>query len=232
MVLLHQFELSPFCDKIRRILRYKGIAFDVRNVAIPDVAKVSPHTRKLPVLQIEGETIADSTQIALEIERRFPEPPLYPADERERALCHVFEDWADESLYFYEIAANFNVPGNLSRRVAQLTRNEPRKSRWWAAPVLKRVMPLAGRMQGTGRKTEQELGQDVERHFAAIEGWLGTREWLVASHLTVADIAVHVQLDALCLTELAMVARDRHLPVAAWMERVREATGGWRASDG
>ncbi len=30
-VLLHQWEMSPFCNKVRRILEYKGIAYRVEN---------------------------------------------------------------------------------------------------------------------------------------------------------------------------------------------------------
>jgi glutathione S-transferase len=47
---------------------------------------------------LDGEVLADSTDIVATLERRWPEPPLYPADplERERALA--LEDFFDEEL--------------------------------------------------------------------------------------------------------------------------------------
>jgi arsenate reductase-like glutaredoxin family protein len=30
-VILHQWEISPSCGKVRKLLRHKGIAFSVRN---------------------------------------------------------------------------------------------------------------------------------------------------------------------------------------------------------
>jgi len=48
------------------------------------------------VLDLDGERIVDSTRIIPALERRWPDPSLYPADlcERERALA--LEDYFDE----------------------------------------------------------------------------------------------------------------------------------------
>jgi glutathione S-transferase len=52
----------------------------------------------LPVLQMDGRTIGDSTAIVAALEEKHPDRPLYPSDpdERERAL--EIEDWFDENL--------------------------------------------------------------------------------------------------------------------------------------
>ena len=42
--------------------------------------------------------ISDSTRIIAELERRWPEPPLYPADAAERARALALEDHFDEKL--------------------------------------------------------------------------------------------------------------------------------------
>jgi glutathione S-transferase len=47
----------------------------------------------VPVLVDGDETIPDSTAIIEHLERRFPEPPLFPADEARRAEVAVFVDW-------------------------------------------------------------------------------------------------------------------------------------------
>jgi glutathione S-transferase len=52
----------------------------------------------LPLLQLDGRTIADSTAIIAALEERYPEPPLYPADPEERRRALDLEDFFDEEL--------------------------------------------------------------------------------------------------------------------------------------
>lgn len=54
--------------------------------------------KTFPVLELDGERIGDSTAIIAALERRFPEPPLYPAGEAERRRALELEDWFDEEL--------------------------------------------------------------------------------------------------------------------------------------
>ena len=54
--------------------------------------------RRLPVLELEGRTIGDSTAIIAALEEHTPEPALYPADPAERARALELEDYFDEEL--------------------------------------------------------------------------------------------------------------------------------------
>jgi len=47
----------------------------------------------VPVLELDGRVIVDSTGILEELERLRPEPPLYPKDPARRAEMRVFIDW-------------------------------------------------------------------------------------------------------------------------------------------
>lgn len=53
-VVLHQWEISPFCKKVARMLQFKGIAFETVNyngvlgAKVPRLSKVG----KVPVLDI------------------------------------------------------------------------------------------------------------------------------------------------------------------------------------
>ena len=53
-------------------------------------------TSTLPVIDIDGTRIGDSTRIIEELERRWPDPPLYPADPAERERALEIEDFLDE----------------------------------------------------------------------------------------------------------------------------------------
>lgn len=88
---LLMFTRSHFNEKVRWALDYKGVPHR-RTALLPGphagtVTKLTGQTA-VPVLIVDGTPIHDSARIIDELERRHPEPPLYPAtpEERERAL--------------------------------------------------------------------------------------------------------------------------------------------------
>lgn len=98
---LWQIRISHYNEKVRWTLDLKRIAH-VRRAPLPGlhplVARWVSDGATLPALSIDGRAISDSTRIIAELERRWPEPPLYPGDhvQRERALA--LEDHFDEQL--------------------------------------------------------------------------------------------------------------------------------------
>lgn len=227
MYKLYQFEISPFCDKIRRALRYKKIPFEVVDVAVttaPLVVRRLHGAGKLPCLDMDGRLVADSTDIAEALEDAHPEPRLYPSDPRERALAHVLEDWADESLYFYEIRMGWGDRGVRRGLLPRLLAHDPAP----LAALAKLVVPLALRRtassQGIGRKSNEAVTRDVRRHVTALDAMLEGRPFLVGEALTIADLAVFAQL--VCVQRAPEAARlieaARH--VTGWLERVDAAT--------
>ncbi|MGH2922521.1 MAG: glutathione S-transferase family protein [Solirubrobacterales bacterium] len=57
----------------------------------------------VPVIVDDGEVVVDSTEILRHLERRYPDPPLFPADPARRAEMDVFLDWFNE---VYKAAPN------------------------------------------------------------------------------------------------------------------------------
>lgn len=226
MIRLHQFEISPFCDKIRRALRWKGLAFEVVEVPLAQatsIRRINP-AGKLPTLEHEGRFVADSTDIALYLDERFPEPPLYPRDPRQRALCHVIEDWADESLYFYEMRLRFTFPHNAERFVPQLTAHDGAVVQRLAPHVVPRMMRAVTRRQGVGRKSEAQVVADVQRHLDAVDALVADSDWLVGDALTIADLSVFAELFCIRATDEGAKLVEGRPAAAAWMQRVDAAT--------
>lgn len=100
---LWQIEISHYSEKVRWALEYKGVDH-VRRTPLPGthipiaLALTRGAQPTLPVMQIDGRTVGDSTAIIAELEARYPEPPLYPADAEERARALELEDYFDEQL--------------------------------------------------------------------------------------------------------------------------------------
>jgi glutathione S-transferase len=93
---------SPWARKVRILAIEKGIALDVVN-DIPwapgtCVPQYNP-LEKLPILLTDdGYRIYESRLIVEWLERRFPEPPMIPADDAGYILAKKFEVLADGTL--------------------------------------------------------------------------------------------------------------------------------------
>lgn len=100
---LWHIPVSHFNEKARWALAFKGVEHD-RHAPIPGAHMLVAlwltrgAEKTFPILQLDGETIADSTAIIAALERRFPDPPLYPEDPTERARALELEDHFDERL--------------------------------------------------------------------------------------------------------------------------------------
>src|SRR5919109_2730284 len=96
---LWHLEISHYNEKARWALDYKGVAH-VRRAVTPGLQELTARRlragRTVPVLEMNGRAIGDSTKIIEEIEQRWPEPPLYPADPKERRRALDLEDYFDE----------------------------------------------------------------------------------------------------------------------------------------
>lgn len=228
MTTLYQYELSPFCDKVRRVLNAKCVDYQVEEISILDTLKgrlktLSP-AAKLPVLDIDGERVADSTDICWFLEARFPEPRLIPADAREQAQMHFLEDWADEALYFHELHLRFTLPHNAERWVPEISRNDGKLIRRMAKFALPRAMAKVTLAQGTGRKPLATLKRDLDRHCRMLNQLLAGSDWLVGSSMTLADISVYTQLACIAGTSEGADVMRGYEGLRNWMARVDAAT--------
>lgn len=102
-IILHHYTTSPFSEKVRLILGYKGIAW--QSVMIPqimpkpDVVALTGGYRRTPFMQIGADIYCDTALICDELERRFPSPSLYPKD-ASRGLIDIAAQWADTTLFW------------------------------------------------------------------------------------------------------------------------------------
>jgi glutathione S-transferase len=100
---LWHIKISHFSEKARWALDYKGVEHERRapppgaHMAIA-LAKTRGRSKTFPLLDLDGRTYGDSTEIIAALEERFPEPPLYPAEPDERRRALELEDWFDEEI--------------------------------------------------------------------------------------------------------------------------------------
>jgi len=88
----------PFSTNVERValaLGHKGLGAEWVDVDPADRSEVERLSGQslVPVLELDGRVLVDSTAIIEELERLHPEQPLYPADPARRAEVEVFVDW-------------------------------------------------------------------------------------------------------------------------------------------
>jgi glutathione S-transferase len=105
MLRLYRFRYSTNVERVALALAYKGLEVEsveidpadrtpVRELSGQDLVPVLVDTDPTSSGSTGGEEIvADSTRILHHLERRFPDPPLFPAEPAARAEVEVFLDW-------------------------------------------------------------------------------------------------------------------------------------------
>lgn len=99
-IILHHYDLSPFSEKIRLALGYKGLDWHSVTVdAVPPRPLLSTLTggyRRVPVLQIGADIYCDTEVIFRALERVKPTPTLYPTGE---GIAKALSLWWDRTTW-------------------------------------------------------------------------------------------------------------------------------------
>ncbi len=224
-IVLHQWEMSPFCNKARRCLSYKGLKYEVKDyngLLARKAAALSP-AGQLPVLDYDGERTQDSARIAEFLERKHPAKPLFPKDPQVLAKAHVWDDWAGQSLYFYEIYFRMLDPVSLERGLDLICKGRPGWERMVIKAVFKRRYPKKLGWQGLARQPRVEVERKFFSLLSDLDTLLATRQWLAGEALSIADMSVVAQLSEFVRTS-DLAPRVLALPhLKSWLERCDQA---------
>ena len=189
--------LSPFVEKAARALEMKGIAFDLVPPKSPgDFKKWNPATGKMPVLEVDGERIHDSTFILRRLDEIAPDPPLYATDATAAAKQRFVEDWSDESLYWYCMAFRW-APENQAASAAQIASTLPAFLRPLLRLLLPRQIGGLARAQGLARLPMDMLIDQLAARLDEFSVLLGDSPFLFSDRLSGADLAVFGQARAM-----------------------------------
>jgi len=116
-IILHQYDVSPFSEKVRVIMGIKGLTWRAVEQPVimpkPDLVCLTGAYRKIPVLQIGADVYCDSQMIIRELDRRFPESAL-PDGELPGAtgLGFPLGFWTDREIFQAAVAIIFGGLGD------------------------------------------------------------------------------------------------------------------------
>ena len=95
MLRIHAIPLSTNVARVGYGGRREGVPYELVEHDPADRSTVRDLSGQdlVPVVEMDGEVLADSPVILRTIEARHPDPPLWPADPARRAEADVFVDW-------------------------------------------------------------------------------------------------------------------------------------------
>lgn len=113
-LILHHYEFSPFAEKVRLAFGLKALDWHAVDVPSqtpkPDLAPLTAGYVRVPVLQIGADVFCDTALILREIERRHPEPTLYPGGQR--GLCSALGWWWERATFMTAASLTTSIMGD------------------------------------------------------------------------------------------------------------------------
>lgn len=229
---LYQFELCPFCHKVKAGLEVKGIDFEKVEVnpmtkkELPELPEGTP--QKVPVVQADGQVVQDSTTILGWLDGHFPDrgPALLPDDPDARAQTEKVEAWVDDELAMALPTVIYGTWGE-ALKAAQVT------ARTSNFGLLSNVGVRAGGpliMHQVAKRILKKRGRSdghawVAEALDTFEGWLEGQPFVAGEQVSLGDVAMHGALT--CVQDFPIFGEIMSRPVtSAWYERVAKLRAG------
>jgi len=212
-LILHHYASSPFSEKLRLILGFKGLAWTGVTVPIiapkPDVVALTGGYRKTPFLQVGADIYCDTALVARVLERIAPQPSLYPAS---APMAPLLAQWADSTLFWTMIPYVMGRPEGVA---AIFGKAPPEALKAFRAD-------RAAFTTGMARPTPA----DAAVQFAAYLSWLDAqladgRPFLLGNEASIADFSVAHSLWYVRRAPPVADILDPHARLNAWHERVQ-----------
>jgi glutathione S-transferase len=185
--------ISPFVRKVAVVLAEKGIAYVPARggpgSTDAEFLSVSPFA-KIPAIDDDGYTLADSSAIVAYLDAKYPLPPMIPAEAEARGQAIWFDEFGDTIFAVSGLKILFN------RLVG---------------PKLLKV--------GGNETLALEGEAELPRILDYIESVAPAEDWLLGETFTIADITVASMLSTLTYVGHGPDAAARPR-TAAWYARV------------
>ncbi len=211
-LILHHYPMSPFAEKIRRVLAYKQLPW--KSVLIPavmpkpDLIALTGGNRKTPMLQIGADIYCDTALICDVLEQLQPEPTLYPP--HQKGMSRIVAQWADNQLFWSAMSHSLRPEG-----AAQLLATQPID----VAKVF--AQDRAGMRVAVPRVGAKDAAGACQSYLRRLANMLEEHAFLLGEHPCLADFAAYHPLWFIRVQTPVMDAiLDATPSVIAWMDRM------------
>lgn len=124
MIRVYRAPWSTNCERVALAFAHKGLEAESVLIDYSDRSAVEAVSGQglVPVIDDDGEVVADSVAIMRHLDGRHPERPLIPREDPARARCELFCEWFNEvwKLAPNEIEAEVRTADPDEARLAEL----------------------------------------------------------------------------------------------------------------
>jgi glutathione S-transferase len=98
MLRVHRIPFSTNVERVALAAGHKGLDVEWVDHDPADRSAIRRLSGQelVPVAEVDGEVVSDSTRIVQRLEELAPEPPLYPRDPHIRVEVEIFVEWFNE----------------------------------------------------------------------------------------------------------------------------------------
>jgi len=211
-LILHHYAGSPFSEKVRLILGFKGLPW--RSVIVPnimpkpDVVALTGGYRRTPFMQIGADIYCDTTLMCRVIDALNPEPPLFPASTS--GVAEIIAQWADTTLFWTAVPYTMQPAG-----VAHILAGAP-------PDVLKAFGADRAAMSPNFRRpTLADGAAQLHTYLARLEHLLGDgRPFLLGALPSIADFSAAQSVWYIRLAPPVATLLEAYPRVQGWYEKV------------
>jgi glutathione S-transferase len=205
---LYQYPISPFSEKLRRVLVHKGLKWNPIDCHYEDKTNLLKITggkwTRVPVLEWNGEVVWNSADIIKWIDRKVPAPRVIP--EGMLGLCEVIDQWADNTLFtpilMLVIPDLLDAAGD-----AQLRANR------------EKLIGMSGAQMRTGAAAYRE---QLVAYARMIDTQLQGKDFFLGGGFTMADASLYHPFFFLALNPGNFEVVREFTNLLRWYERVRD----------
>lgn len=186
-IILHNYETSPFSEKIRLALRMKNLAWASVDVPVimpkPELLPLTGGYRRIPVMQIGADIFCDTAMILMELEDRFPIPSLrLPGHE---GMHKMAAHWADRVWFQVSVGVIFGAIGDQVPEAFKKDR-EALSGRPFDTDAMAAAAPML-RDQWRGHLMQ------IEERLEGGRG-AGSGNWLISTKPGLVDVHAHMNI--------------------------------------
>lgn len=204
-LILHHYDISPYAEKIRAVLGFKGLRWRSVHIPVvmpkPDLTVLTGGYRLTPVLQVGADIYCDTKVIARRLEEERPEPTLYPAGLA--AIGRAVAVWG-EQLFMSLVTLALASGGLPADFIADRKKMVP--GGFDAEQALALMPSRLDHVRATLDLLEAQLGDG--------------RPFVLGERASLADFSVYHPLWALRANPAASVFLAPHARVRAWLDRM------------
>lgn len=206
-VLLYTLPGSHPSRAARAMLEHKRIAYTRRDL-VPFAARVILRRalgfarNTVPALTVDGRRIQGSREIARELDRLRPQPPLFPADPERRRAVEEAERWGDEELQHpIRQIALWALHTDGSARRGYLSDARLGLPLWLATP-------LAAPLVAAGVRSNEATDAAVRDALARLDGMLDRIDAWIAAGVLDGDLLNAADFQIGASLRLALTLQD------------------------